>query len=86
MQYAQELEYNSAHLVEHIESQLVAILIKRQTHAAFDEQQAKIDRIWNDVVIWIESKTFSHIRCRRNMLQSLIATIHSWFLENSVRK
>jgi hypothetical protein len=40
MQYAQELEFNSAHLVEHIESQLVAILIQRQTHADFDEQQA----------------------------------------------
>ena len=69
MQYAQELVFNSAHLVEHIESQLVAILIQRQTHADFDEQQAIIDRIWNDIVIWIESALQQ--TCKRRKLQNV---------------
>jgi hypothetical protein len=69
IQYAQELEIHSRHLVEQIESKLVEMLIQRQTNASFEEQQAIVDSIWNDIILWIESALAK--TCKKRKLRTV---------------
>jgi hypothetical protein len=67
--YSLELEKNSRQLIEFIESQLVQMLIQRETLASFEQQQEMIDDIWSNIIVWIES-ALQH-SCKRRKPQNV---------------